>query len=200
MYMNMCIYTNISCDTFTHIHIYTHVHVCINMWIYTNIHVYMKIYICKNILICMHIYIHLYVCTWIYPCLPTYCIIWIRIYICMLYTSTYMYIYVHTYMSIYIYPPPPLADSSPLLPLCTTTKEIRLKTFGSPDWTVFLFHSFEWRGLPCTSVKTCFKYWGVPWKLVWVLQGTSKDVVSEVLRPWMGTSYIASYVYIYTYI
>jgi len=35
----------------------------------------------------------------------------------------------------------------------------------------FPVHSFEWRGLPFTPVKTCLKIWGLPSNLVWKLRG-----------------------------
>jgi len=35
----------------------------------------------------------------------------------------------------------------------------------------FRVGSIEWRGLPFTLVKTCLKFWGVPWKLVWKSRG-----------------------------
>ena len=44
-------------------------------------------------------------------------------------------------------------------------------------------YSFEWRALPFTDVKTCLKFWGLPWKIVWIF-GSSNNLKSDLLRPW----------------
>ena len=51
------------------------------------------------------------------------------------------------------------------------TKRNRIKIFGSPDLSVSLIDLFWVTRTPCTPVKTCLKFWGLPWKLVWNVQG-----------------------------
>ena len=50
----------------------------------------------------------------------------------------------------------------------------------------FPVHSFEWRALPCTSVKTCLKIWGLPWKLVGYF-GSRNCFESDLLCRWTCT-------------
>ena len=72
---------------------------------------------------------------------------------------------------------------------------------GDLAWSIWIsrldsfpVHSVEWRGLPFTPVKTCLKFWGFPWKLVWKLWGFPWKLVgnfggsrnyfgSDLLRP-----------------
>jgi len=56
------------------------------------------------------------------------------------------------------------------------TEEIRLKTFGSPDYTVLPYNL----GTPFTPVKHCFNFWGLPWKVVWKLRGLPWKVVENL--------------------
>jgi len=62
-------------------------------------------------------------------------------------------------------------------------------------WNGIPVTSSVWWGLPFTPMKTCLKFWGLPWKLVWNIRGlpwsffrnfgSCNDFKSELLRPWV---------------
>jgi len=47
----------------------------------------------------------------------------------------------------------------------------------------FPVHSLECRGFPFSPVKTCLKFWGFPWKLIWNY-GSRNYFKSNFVRPW----------------
>ena len=56
------------------------------------------------------------------------------------------------------------------------TEEIWIEIFGSPDLPIS--GSIFWRtGSPFTHVKSCLKWWGLPWKRVWYVWGLQWKLV-----------------------
>jgi len=60
----------------------------------------------------------------------------------------------------------------------------------------FPVHPFKWRGLPFTPMKTCLKFGGIPWKLVWKLRGLSENWIQilAVVVIFSQISYVSSLV------
>jgi len=177
------------------IYIYSHHDLYLRIWIYVCIRIdFMNIYIYTYIYLYVYMYLSIYTCSF-----DDHGRRWCDhvVNIIYLYVHILIYVYKYTYRCmfsswIYIKYKYPSHGGDQSEHMCISRLE---------DFPV---HSFEYRGLPFTSVKTCLKFWGVPWKSVWKLQGLLWKLVwdfgsrtylkSGLLCPWY--TYVV-YVYVY---
>jgi len=136
-----------------------------------------------------YIYIHIYTyCTYIYYIYIIYIHISIwwgfvsKLVLCMHLKGEQYYLYIHIIRTLHIY----------IIYIYITphTEEVRLKIFGSPDYTVSPYNQgtpvllsenlFEFLGTP---VKTCLKVTGIPVKNYWIV-GSRNNLNSDLLRLW----------------